>query len=96
MTSHRTLIFEPGTWREYEVDLEGINDARAVVDWIAQLTAKTWMTPQDLGAFAYALNDCIPLREKLLFGRSGPYDVPSERPWIHDAEALRRRGAARR
>ncbi len=85
LTSNLVLQFEPGTWKDYWVDLQRITNVWEALDIIAHLIEKEWMTPQDLGDFIYALNDCIPLRERLLF-RSEPYRVRSECPWLRQAD----------
>jgi hypothetical protein len=40
---------------DYEVDLERIKSSGDMMDWIAQLNEKAWVTPQALGEFARLL-----------------------------------------
>jgi len=60
--SNLTLFLEghkrnPGDW--YEVDLEGCITSAAVLDWIMQLTTKTWASNDIIADLIRALKDCL-------------------------------------
>jgi hypothetical protein len=64
-TRHWELTFSRDGAR-YGVDLERISDAAAeALDWIAQLSGKSWITPSDLGHLVRALDDIFHLQGTL-------------------------------
>ncbi len=62
---NRTLNHDGG----YQVDLDRCKSAAAVLDWIAQVSAKTWCTREDAGALVEALDACLDLQGTLCGGR---------------------------
>lgn len=48
----------------YWVDLDRCRSGGEVLDWIAQLEEKAWLTETDLGHFVRALNDVVGLRAR--------------------------------
>jgi len=51
-----TIIVQ-GEWCDYELDLERANTPSELLDWIFQITQKTWMTPELTYQFLRALNE---------------------------------------
>lgn len=49
---------------DYEIPVDEIKQSPTseLPDWLAQLADKTWMTPEHMGNFVYALNEIIGLR----------------------------------
>ena len=43
----------------YEIDLEDCNTSGQILDWICQVSQKTWCTPADAGQLVQALNDLL-------------------------------------
>lgn len=55
----------------YDVDLERCNDSAQVLDWILQVSHKTWASPEDIGYLVYALDELaggLGLQEKVCPG----------------------------
>lgn len=60
----------------YEVDLEKCEIASEVLDWIAQLKGKTWITAEDIGNLVLALDDLLHLQNNIVHLREGKrFDV---------------------
>lgn len=53
-----TLVCE-----HYEVDLDRMKSSAAVLDWIIQVSHKTWATPRYVSNLVYALDDILRLQE---------------------------------
>lgn len=51
---------------DYEVDLEECYTASEVLDWIAQLSAKTWATREDIGYLVQALDEILLLQNDIV------------------------------
>ena len=53
-----TIYTEPtdNGW-EYEIDLERVRDYSDVIDWLAHLKEKNWISTKDLGDLFAALDD---------------------------------------
>jgi hypothetical protein len=47
---------------KYEVRLNSMRDSAAALDWIAQVSMKTWSTPADIGYLVEALDDIFSLQ----------------------------------
>jgi hypothetical protein len=47
----------------YEIDLDRVPDSAAVLDWIAQVSAKYWCTPERMGYLVQALDDILELQQ---------------------------------
>ncbi len=58
---NRTLVHDRASW--YEVDLDRCTNSAQVLDWIAQLAHKSWVSPTDLGHFVRALEDLLSLQQ---------------------------------
>lgn len=52
-----TLNYSEGKGRGYEIDLEDMTDSAPMLDWIMQMSAKPWMTPEQLGHLVRALDE---------------------------------------
>lgn len=55
----------------YDVDLEQCNDAAEVLDWIVQVSHKTWVSREDVGLLVDALDELaggLGLQEKVCPG----------------------------
>jgi len=50
------LVFGNG---EYEVDLENMNSSAQMLDWIFQISNKSWATRKDVGDLVQALQDLL-------------------------------------
>jgi hypothetical protein len=61
-TEGNALHFDPAT-NNYPVRLDTIGSAEDLVNWIAQLQEKTWMSPADFGDFLEAVDDFVGLRK---------------------------------
>jgi hypothetical protein len=53
----RTLSHEETPY--YQIDLEKIRTARDVVDWLAHLSKKMWVTREDLGELVCAFHELL-------------------------------------
>jgi hypothetical protein len=52
------LVFDAKTHRRvYEIDLEKVTDAAAMLDWVMQIATKIWATPEDLGYLVQAFKE---------------------------------------
>jgi hypothetical protein len=50
------------TCYNYEVDLDRMQSSAAVLDWIIQVSYKSWVTENDLADLVYALDDILRLQ----------------------------------
>ena len=80
-----------GTWRfdaelltlthfgryRYEIDLESCVDSAQVLDWVAQISRKTWATAKDVGGLVAALDALLDLQGRVC---SGGFDRKSTNP----------------
>ena len=53
-------------WDWYEVDLEECCTASEVLDWVAQLSAKTWASREDIGYLVQALDELLKLQSNIV------------------------------
>ena len=60
------LVYRENTNDVYEVDLERCATPGEVLDWIAQITGKTWGTVECVGHLARALDDLLHLQENVV------------------------------
>ena len=51
------------TCSKYEVDLDRMKTSAAVLDWIIQLSHKSWVTKKDLADLVYAIDDILRLQQ---------------------------------
>jgi len=58
----------PGSRACYEIDLERMDSASEVVDWLAQVSTKAWCSPEDVGQLLLALNTIFNLQANLVHG----------------------------
>lgn len=65
------LVYEP---HDYPIDLETCRNSAEVMDWIAQLSEKTWCTNADLGDLVRALDEVFGLRAFCASGRDHEVD----------------------
>ena len=56
-TSNWTLVYRGRSYGPYEVDLETMQTAHEVLDWIVHFNAKTGIPPEDTGYLVTALSD---------------------------------------
>jgi hypothetical protein len=54
-------LYHPGCPR-YEVSLQRCRSSAMVLDWIAQVAAKSWVTAEIFGELVFALNDYLRLQ----------------------------------
>jgi hypothetical protein len=47
----------------YEVDLDRMESSAAVLDWIIQVSHKSWVTEDDLADLIYAIDDILGLQQ---------------------------------
>ena len=97
MSTNKTLGFqlEWGHWRlntktyvlefrnGYEVDLESCTTAAEILDWILQITRKSWTTAEDIGNLIRALGEIAPGGCFGLQGLVCPLGVPPDKPKPH-------------
>lgn len=77
------LVYKAGTPDEYEVDPEECTTSAKTLDWIAQVSRKTWASPSDIGNLVKALDDLLDMQANLCsFGNDKQ---------IHDVRALIKR-----
>jgi hypothetical protein len=58
------------TCYNYEVDLDRMKSSAAVLDWIIQVSHKSWVTENDLADLVYAIDDILKLQQNYCgFGR---------------------------
>ena len=50
------------TCYNYEVDLERMKNSAAVLDWIIQVSHKSWVKKDDLANLVYAIDDILKLQ----------------------------------
>jgi len=50
---------------QYEIPVAGFNRSAAVLDWIAQVAARTSVTDEDLGQLVRAIDDLVDLQATL-------------------------------
>jgi hypothetical protein len=62
-----TLVHS-GEGRSYEVDLEAMNTTGQMLDWIFQVSGKSWATRQDVGELVQALDDIFHPQQNLCPG----------------------------
>jgi hypothetical protein len=80
------LIYkEAGRSEAYWIDLEEMHGPGRVLDWIVQLSHKTWHTPQDLSDLVRALDDLFYLQANVC---SHGRDMQVKEPRRLLAEAL--------
>ena len=47
---------------DYEIDLEACNNSAQILDWIIQVSQKTWATNDVIGEFVRALDDILDIQ----------------------------------
>ena len=52
----------------YEIDLETFVNSAEILDWIAQLDGKTWVSSTDLGDLVRLMNDLLPFQPNFCGG----------------------------
>ncbi|HOD64858.1 MAG TPA: hypothetical protein PKO04_11390 [Smithellaceae bacterium] len=52
-------LYDDSGRQVYEVDLDSCNDPAGVLDWIFQVTNKTWCTPEIAFAMLYAFDEAF-------------------------------------
>lgn len=52
-----------------------MNDSASVLDWIAQLNEKTWVSPDDIGNLVKAIDDIFDLHSFCGMGRNKAVDA---------------------
>ena len=63
----------------YEVDLEDMKDSSRILDWIAQVSNKTWAEPADIGHLVRAIDELFDLQENVCsFGSDAKLISPRE------------------
>ena len=68
-TTELTLTFDPSDHgREYWIRLDTINTSAQMLDWIFQLSGKTWMTPKDRADLLDAFEDILDPQATLCSG----------------------------
>lgn len=88
--SNLTIQFhEDGRW-VYEIDCEDLTTSARVLDWVAQLSRKTWMSDADLGRLVRLLDELLDLQASLCgFGEEhGPVKVAEIIPKVEAARQL--------
>jgi hypothetical protein len=58
LDTKRLVLMSPGDWH-YEIDLEQCTNSAKVLDWIIQLSKKTWVTPEVFSGLVRALDDTL-------------------------------------
>lgn len=51
----------------YQVDLDRCRSAKEVIDWIGQISGKTWATDRDLGGLVRILDAVLDLQQKFVW-----------------------------
>lgn len=54
-----------GPGRGYCIDLERMRSSAEVLDWISQVTEKSWATAEDIGALVRMINAWLPLQSNV-------------------------------
>jgi hypothetical protein len=65
-TEHLTLDYEDVT---YSIRLSSMTSSAEVLDWIAQLNEKTWVSREDIGNLVQAVDDIFDLHSFCGMGR---------------------------
>ncbi len=75
----------------YEVNLDQCDTSAGVLDWIAQLAGKTWVTNDDLGDLVRALDEILDFQASLCGGGKGhgPINVKKKITGLVDKEKVR-------
>lgn len=63
---------------DYYVDLRRITDSAKALDWIVQLSKKSWVTEEDLGFLVKALDYILGFQQRYCGGGVG-HDVDTEK-----------------
>jgi hypothetical protein len=56
------------TNEQYDIDLSDLTDSARVLDWIAQVNGKAWMSPEDTGHLVEAINDIFHIQSSFCPG----------------------------
>jgi hypothetical protein len=69
------LAYASGTWDEYRIGLDRCLSSAQVLDWLAQINAKTWATPYIVGCLMAAFHNTLgPQATLCSFGRDTRID----------------------
>jgi hypothetical protein len=60
---------------QYTIPLDSMNDSASVLDWIAQLNEKTWVSPEDIGNLVKAIDDIFGLHSFCGMGKNRNVDA---------------------
>lgn len=70
----------------YEIDLEKCDTSAEILDWLAQLRGKSWVTPTDLGNLMIAFDDLFHVQANFCsWGKErnpNPVEVLRENKWL--------------
>jgi hypothetical protein len=77
-TQTRELVIR-GAAYSYEIDLDSCTSSAQVLDWIAQVSHKTWATDRVLAGLIRALDDCFGFQENLRQDHVIPLGFVAER-----------------
>jgi hypothetical protein len=75
---------------EYEIDLQSMTSSAEMIDWIFQLSMKTWVSRQEIGDLVRALDDLLRPQSNLCSGGKDKHFDPVKYMRDHLRTGLRR------
>ena len=77
------LVYEGDGGEWYEIELCTFTDSAAILDWILQVTSKTWMPAQGMADLLKAINDIFcPQQNYCSWGKNRKRDPTEVAQWV--------------